>query len=85
MLLGTPALHALGFPVNSTDLEHMQLAVEPIGEVIIHNSLEERWNFIEDLKKTIPNPELVRGFYIELYSWLNEVRKSQNYFSNNTQ
>lgn len=80
-----PSLHALGFPVNSQDLEHMQLAVKPIGEVIVHNTLEERWSFIESLKKSIPDPELVQCFYVKLNSWLNETRESQNYFSNNTQ
>ncbi len=69
-----PILKKFGFPVNPDDILNMKLGVIPAGDPIAHSTAEERWEFIETIKPTIPNPKLVNYFYTQLDLWLESVR-----------
>ncbi len=71
-----PPLEKVGFPISNLDnkIQPTVLGVVPSGQPIFHLSPEERQQYIERIKKQMPNEPVVHEFYVRLDDWLQEIR-----------
>jgi len=69
-------LSKAGFVVNELLADNGQdsLGVVPCGETVLHQSAQQRWDYIQELKMQMPRHEIVPIFYTELNQWLQSLR-----------
>lgn len=76
-------LSIAGFPNNKlTSLASVPIGVDPAGEIIIHSSAQERWQYILELKQHMSYNPLVVHFYEQLNEWLQEIRSQSGFLAN---
>jgi len=65
-----------GFTINQglSLPTHNILGIVPCGEPIMHQTSQERWNYILGLKKQMLRNEIVPLFYESLNQWLQSLR-----------
>lgn len=75
-----PDLEHVGFEVNDIGdgIKQTAPAVPPAGEPISHNSGQERWDFIEEIKRSMESTSrVVPQFYSDLNEWLEGLRANK--------
>lgn len=75
-----PILERAGFPISNLDnkIQPTVLGIVPSGQPIFHFSPEERQQYIERIKKQMPNDPVVHEFYVRLDDWLQEIRNTSS-------
>jgi hypothetical protein len=70
-------LGQVGFsvPEENYELETSSLAVIPSGKQVFHYSAEEKFEWIKELRKSMPYSEIPDRFYLKLNNWFQEVRQ----------
>lgn len=74
-----PGLEQTSFKVNDigSGIKQTAPAVPPAGEPIFHHSGQERWNFIEEIKRSMESTGVEPRFYSALNEWLEELRANR--------
>jgi hypothetical protein len=70
------SLASVGFPVNNLEIipNHCKMGIIPHTTPIVHYSAKEKWQYVQEIKSTIPLNKNVSMFYEGFNDWLTTLR-----------